>query len=259
MGLPSIFIVGPNVSLASPIPELATLHRTRTAECTAVVTRSTRLCEGAVVNILQPRDAERIYRQAHAAECCIIYMPDVHVALDPRSVTRPRQKQIRSIYSFLRYKACCVPASSKDWRNRFSEWCQQPGRHDGMKDPRCLVFHIFSADVGVPALDTADERELFDHSYVRGGFCCDRAEYQWGLSPTAFHAGPPLKLCGVDLPPGMHWDVECGASGTSTLTTITEVWRVPTGSYLNIAPNGHVRCATARSRATRTFPGPKNR
>ncbi len=221
----------------------------------ALSTPKVRLREGGTAFLLSPRDAHRVYQRVHQVDCCVLGLPGVVVALDPRHAAEPARRQTRAIAPFVRYKAYCAPALDGGWRPGFEAWRVAPDRLDDHRDPRCLPFQVFEADPEVPDLDSEEERAAFEEPYDSRSSRCDLGRRAWKLNPRDFHGFPPaLRIAGVELPVGTHWDVEAEAKGVTTLVTSTEVWRIPRDDYLNVAANAHVRCAHAKSAAKRIFP-----
>ncbi len=253
--IPSIFLVGPKSLRSRRPPGLEELHKSGEAKVDFFQAVPTRIKEGAKVFLMKPRDVNYLYRRAHEVDCCVLYNRDVRVALDPRNTAKPTRRQTRKVPSYLRYKACCVPASNADWWSEFQAWRESTGRHDGFQDPRCLPFHIYDFRDGVPTLDTAAQRRSFDAVCGKASSRIDASNREWQLKSSRFEGRPPpLRLCGRDLPVGMHWDVQNQSRSSIALVTSIEVWRIPSGEYLNVAPNGHVRCSPARSTARRIYP-----
>jgi hypothetical protein len=186
--LRSVFLIGLGASLRSPRPELRGLAASGAFECVALPTSEVRLREGAVVNLLQPRDAARVYRRAHETEVCVLH-GDAVVGLDPREVRQPRRRQVQPVSSYFRYKACCIPWNDPSWAASFAAW-PAPHSPTDHRDPRCLPFQTFEAD-GVPDLDTPDQRATFHERHGPATRLRDVASREWGLDKRAFHGRPP--------------------------------------------------------------------
>lgn len=252
---PAVFIVGPGVTLTSPQADLGKLGAAGEFECSAIATRRVALREGGFAQLLQGRDAHRIYQRAHAVETCVLACGEVVVALDPRVEPPFSRRQVRSVYKFMAYKACILAASLPEWREAFAAWRDRADRLEDYRDARCLPLHVFEAAGGFPDLETAASRDVFDGECGSKAKRVDEGARVWELNPGAFHGRPPsLRIAGQSVPVGMHWDVQARGKGITTLANSIEVWKIPREDYLNVAPNAYMSNSSGRSQAARMYP-----
>lgn len=205
------------------------------------VARTVRLTSGRgrKHNVVQRCDSESIYRSLHREPVAVLYRGSPVVRTYP--VPPFRDDRIVSISSFCRYKGLSVSLDSNDascWESLFDEWMNDAWC-DSPNDPRVLPFHIFPAKAERD-LDNESERLQFRKSHRRGRIFQDQKRRQWSPArPGARHGREPQMVGRMPLPDGFHWDVT--APSASVIPSADTVWRLQSGGYINIYPDGCIR------------------
>lgn len=199
--------------------------------------------------MLLPEDARDVYQDAHLRNCLIIATHSCHIRSDA-SRSPATLRELLRLNEFVAYKAgYALVRGVADVRSAMtwfaSSWPPRDGCQ-GQHDPRALPLHVFDPAATWASLDAEEGRADFDVQYQRrAGSRNDGSGRSW-QQPTALHgsAGPQrsvMRVAGVPLPQGYHWDVQRGR-GRDRLLTESEVWLLDrANAYVNIYPNGYVR------------------
>jgi hypothetical protein len=122
--------------------------------------------------------------------------------------------------------------------DKFDHW-QRDVTCSGENDPRCLPLHSF-APSREWSFDDPNEEKAFTRAHGKHNHRVDEADRQWRQpQPGGFHGRESLKVGGVTLRPGFHWDVQSSSNATSFFA-IESIWDVPAKAYVNVHPDGHV-------------------
>ena len=194
---------------------------------------------GRILALVQRSDAVRLYEEMHRRPVAVVHEGKPRVRLDPAEGLR--DDRTVSLYQFCRYKSFTASLRSNSaarWDVAFEDWLAQI-ECDGPNDPRILPFHIFTTK-GDYSLDELVERQRFRQEHRNRLALADKRKRQWRLaSPGARHGREPQTVRGQELYDGFHWDVT--APGTAVVASSNTIWRVGSGGYINIYPDGHVR------------------
>lgn len=234
---PSVWHVRvPRFSSIIDVKGIADSHAWEVEEISCVRLASGR---GRILDLVPRTDAVRLYEEMHRRPVAVVYEGKPRVRLDPAGGLR--DDRTVSLYRFCRYKS--FPASLRSnsaacWDSAFEDWLAQV-ECDGSNDPRILPFHIF-ATKGDYMLDELAERQRFRREHHNRLVLVDKRKRRWRLAPPgARHGREPQTVRGQQLYDGFHWDVT--APGTAVVTASDTIWRVGSGGYINIYPDGHVR------------------
>lgn len=194
-------------------------------------------------------DAADIYNLAHRDAVAVLQVGgSVRVLPHPRQ--DPSLDRTMALEDFVRHKAFFSAVSEhlpfESALNRFEETLERV-ECEGERDPRCLPMHIFAPrhDHALCALtDAVAVKKKYGPPTARA----DHRGRVWE-SPKGRHGGSPLWIRGKEIGAGFHWDV-AGVRNTSELTTTTEIWSMPPGSYLNVTPNAAVRKGQSSAQAS---------
>lgn len=223
----------------------------------AVPVRLTRSSEsGRSMDVLEPRDADELYRALHRRPTAVVQVGSPKVRLDPSAP--PSARHSVSLGRFVRYKSyfCQLGRVGAEFQaggvlDGFSEWLQQCAC-DGERDARCIPLHAFSPNKEWERLHVAEEVTRFEARHGGATSRTDENERQW-RTPNAPHGRESLVVAGASLRTGFHWDVVSpGKSGR--LCTSAEVWAFKPGAYCNVYPDAGVRRGQRRGKcAERVF------
>ena len=124
------------------------------------------------------------------------------------------------------------------WDVAFEDWLAQI-ECDGPNDPRILPLHIFTTKRPFELDETAERRRFREEHHHESALVDDRKR-RWMLAPPgARHGREPQTVRDLQLPDGFHWDV--GVPRVSVVASSNTIWRIGSGGYINIYPDGHVR------------------
>ena len=197
---------------------------------------------GRTLDTLERGDAIQLYEDMHRRPVAVVYEGNPRVRLDPRPPVRA--DRTISLYQFCWYKSFAVSLRSgvaARWDSAFAEWLAGI-ECDGPNDPRILPFHIFAAKKGFD-LDDMFARRQFQRVHRRcGGLVDDRKRLWKSARPGTRHGREPQTVRGLRLADGFHWDV--ATSHSPFLMSSNETWRVKSGGYINVYPDGHTRVGT---------------
>ncbi len=199
--------------------------------------------------LLDPRDARDVYQDAHVRDCLIISTHACHVKANASKDPATHRELLR-LHEFVAYKAGFALVRGvedvKQALGRFGTGWPPADGCAGHHDPRALPLHVFDPEYVWLRLDLAEERVAFDRYYqLRAGTRSDGSERQW-QQPNAHHGSAgqqrsAMRVAGVSLAQGYHWDVQRGR-GKARVLTESEVWLLDRQSaYLNVYPNGYIR------------------
>lgn len=213
---------------------------------------STRPAEnGRSMFLLGGWDAADIYSALHRGEVAVLQMGKTARVL-PHPRQEPSRDRTVTLEDFVRHKAFFATVNSRGpFQGTFDHFQTSLERVecDGERDPRCLPMHVFA-----PAHDhhacPLTEASSVKKAYGPPNALKDPHGRPWAR-PKGRHGGEAMRIRGADIPAGFHWDVG-SVRNESELTTTVEIWRLPSGSYVNIAPNAVVRKGQSSARATAT-------
>ncbi|MGH7617201.1 MAG: hypothetical protein ACREPM_08245 [Gemmatimonadaceae bacterium] len=194
---------------------------------------------GRSTRVLSISDANALYRQMHRKRVAVLAFQSPQVCLRQDIDAAVARGETIGLARFCRYKSFFVSLNLETgnpmaWMAPFAAWCDTTNCDDEY-DPRCLPFHVFSAQN--VALDTEAERQQFDASYGHGRSRCDDHDLTWKLDPRAFHGHETLSVAGRELPQGYHWDVNAGRRPVRIGNGVSE-WLVK--RYVNVHPDATI-------------------
>lgn len=203
------------------------------------------------VNILEPIDANQLYRDLSRHKCYVLSRGSVYVLHDPRQ-DPPRKRDCIPLQRFVDHRA--VYRTLEEGVDTVAEVSAMiaegvPFDCTTYNDPRVLPLHVFDREAVERRLDTEADRRAFRSNYaVNVGGWQSTATGAWSPAPAGARHGwaGPSWVCDYELPPGYHWDVNAGRQRRTVIATAS-VWKVKPQGYVNIYPNSHIR---AGSRAT---------
>ncbi len=193
------------------------------------------------IDLLEPPDAERLYRALHHGPVLTTGVRAVFVLTNPQA-TSIREKDTVALKEFTEHKGCFVLVNGRSDVARlepaFSEWngCI---RCEGRDDPRALPLHSFHAGGPCPELCTSDGRAGFAKAFGPARLRLDLDGRQWARAPE-LHGRDVLTVAGYRLQAGFHWHVGC-RGGSAALLCANAVWHLPKRGYANVYPDGSVR------------------
>jgi hypothetical protein len=197
------------------------------------------------MNVLDPLDASNMYRDMHRASTIVCAFASALVSRDP-SREPPNRNMARTLEEFVAYKAAYGlirgAGEVSELFDEFEDW--RTGVHcSGPADPRALPLHVF--DPGAKALDLSREGDArrFAQRFGRSSRRQDDSGRIWQSGVA--HGQEALRVSGLELPAGTHWDVSVWRDSTR-VANAREVWKVARGSYVNVYPDEHIRKPVAR-------------
>ncbi len=212
---------------------------------------------GRAFDLVKLEDARNLYTQIHRAHVVVISSSGCYIRRDPSS-NPVRKKQLISLEGFIRYKAPFRLFRSPSESERFEDRIMALAAKDpanNVHDPRILPLHVFDAEREWERLGEELGMSEFRSRFGGGSIRVDRGRREWAKA-KAMHGGDALKVCGVEIPRGYHWDVT-RRNGDERITTTHEVWKLPgSGSYCNIYPDGYVRPGqgSGKNKSRRVWP-----
>lgn len=199
--------------------------------------------------LLSTGDARDIYQDLHVRDCLILVTHRCHIKADP-SKDPTSLRELVLLADFVLHKAAFhLVRGVSDVVTSAGGFVSWPAANSclGRHDPRIVPMHVFDSTRRWRGLDSEQGRSDFDRHYgLRGGSRRDVRGHEW-RQPNALHGRvgaerAPLRVAGVPLEPGYHWDVQKGVGGSGTLLSESEVWKLRReNAYLNVYPNGHLR------------------
>ena len=201
-------------------------------------------------HLLNSQQARELYVRVHLRNMGVIEVDRIHVP----ATARPG-KSLRwylPLQQFVTYKALHQRIDRRTSTDRWAEqtakdlqdWIDRSDKWEGESDPRCLPFHVFTANQRHYELDAPDGRRRFNDDHGRQGSRRDSNGLQWER-PNArdMHGRLALHVAGRPLIRGFHWDVSIGsrATGPTEVSNTTEIWRVWGEGYVNIYPDAQFR------------------
>lgn len=212
--------------------------------------RSTRPAESnRRLHLLGGCDAADIYDLTHTADVAVIQLGEAARVM-PHPRQEPSLSRAISLADFVRHKGFFAAVSSRlsygDAYDAFADTLELT-ECDGDRDPRCLPMHVFAPAHDHTACPLTDA-DAVKRKYGPPGELTDHRGRAWDR-PRGRHGGGPLRIRGAEIGAGFHWDV-ASIRTISEMTTTTEIWSLPPGAYLNVAPNASVRKGQSSARAT---------
>jgi hypothetical protein len=113
-------------------------------------------------------------------------------------------------------------------------------------------MHCFSPGNDWTILDGADALKAFEAVHGPPARRIDSSKREWAIA-KARHGGEPAHVRGYTLLQGFHWDVQGHQSAGLRIFNSREVWKIPKGTYLNVAPNGDIRSGSSGASASAEY------
>ncbi|WP_426181841.1 hypothetical protein [Microbacterium sp. TWP3-1-2b2] len=196
-------------------------------------------------NLLDPWEADRLYRLVHRGFDAVFQAGSARVLLNPikaleTSNSVPLSQVVRH-KSFFAQLDGITPAA--DTFAAFDAW-SEVAHCDSHRDCRVLPLHMFSPRRDWEALTTTAERKLFERAHGIPTRLVDEKARRWNQT-TAWHGNDSLAVAKYGLPTGFHWDVT-GVHNTSRLSSLTSTWQFKGEAYLNVSPDGFIRAGQSK-------------
>jgi len=198
------------------------------------------------INILEPVDANELYRDLSINKCYVLSRGSVFVLHDPRR-DPPTKRDCLPLQNFVHHRA--VYRTLQDGVDIGAElrtmMTEAPSDCTSYRDPRILPLHVFDKKADGSRLNTEDGRSAFHRKYARSGGWQSEATGTWTPAhPGARHgtgpSGEALRIWNFTLPIGYHWDTHAGRQ-RRTIAATASVWKVEQRGYVNIYPDSHIR------------------
>ncbi|MFP8960765.1 hypothetical protein ACLIYP_09400 [Streptomyces nanhaiensis] len=212
---------------------------------------------GRSFNLVRTEDARELYSQIHRSPVIVFSSLGCFIRRDPSS-NPVRKKQLLSLEGFVRYKAHFRVFRSPAECARFTEEvCSLSAAFPAtsVHDPRILPLHVFDSEQEWRNLQDETGVREFKTLFGRGAVLLDRGRREW-VKASDMHGGDVLRVCGIEIPRGYHWDVT-RRKGGERITTTHEVWKLPgSNSYCNIYPDGYIRQGqgSGKNRSRKVWP-----
>ena len=201
-------------------------------------------------HLLHYQHATQLYRRMHLRNIGVVHVGKTHVPLTPNPKNSLRY--FLPLQQFVRYKALHRLVDPRAFTDQSAErvttdlhdWIAQSGKCEGERDPRCLPFHVFIANLELFDLDAPDDRRRFNDSHGAQGSRRDNNGFRWDRpSARDMHGSQSLHVAGCRLIQGFHWDVSISSrrNGATEVSNTTEIWKVWGDGYVNIYPDAHIR------------------
>lgn len=195
--------------------------------------------EGRPLHMVRPDIASGLYPRAHRTPVLtLVYGTDPVVPLVPNMAEALLRRKHMPLQQYLEYKSCWIriqpELDNHAWAGMFAAWIDQVDS-DGEHDPRLLPFHVF--DGRGAHLEEPARRAEFNHVYGAGSARHDLHGTRWSLIPRLFHGREVLRVGGLSLSVGYHWDVVPRESWR--IETPSGIWRVD--RHVNIYPDAAMR------------------
>lgn len=194
---------------------------------------------GRKFSILDPWEADRLYRSLHLGRNAVFQTGKAQVLLNPTGAYESSNvvsfaRLVRHKVFFVQFDGLTPPT---DVLAEYDSWSLE-SHCDSHRDCRVLPLHMFSPRSN---LDLSSEKGRKEFELVHGSpsRLKDEKSRSWNQTP-AWHGTDSLTVAGCALPTGFHWDVEA-ARNVSRMNSLTAVWRFDRGAYVNVSPNGHIR------------------
>ncbi|MCI2956354.1 hypothetical protein MN032_01510 [Agromyces atrinae] len=190
--------------------------------------------------MLDPWEAERLYKLIHRGHFAVFQAGQARVQLDPlkplSSVnTIALARLVRYKAYFAQFDGSTAPA---DWLAEFVAWANET-HVDTHRDCRVLPLHMFAPHRDWPDLAPPTGRDEFALAHGGPSHLSDEESRAW-KQPNAMHGQEALLVANHVLPSGFHWDVNAAAT-PSRLASLIERWKFDKGAYANVSPDGHIR------------------
>ena len=211
-------------------------------------------------HLLHYQHATELYIRMHSRNIGVVQVDKTHVPVTPNPKTSLRY--FLPLQQFVRYKALHRRIDLGAFADQEAErvaigledWIAQSNKCEGEKDPRCLPFHVFLANLNRYDLDVPDGRRRFNEDHGSQGSRRDNNGLHWDRpSARDMHGRRSLHVAGCRLVQGFHWDVSISSrtTGATELSNTAEVWKVWGDGYVNIYPDAQIR---AGRQCARIFP-----
>ena len=198
---------------------------------------------GRVRSLINSEDAVNLYKAIHRRRVGVWHTGE---ALAPIVPWPESPRHYIGLRDFVRHKAFCrnlfADPIHKQWLAALSEfeswfsgiWCENEG------DPRCLPFHVFKTSFSTDRLASRQGRIAFANGHGPQSSRADDNGLRWNRPQGQYHGREVVQIAGRDLVRGFHWDVE-NLGGDQTLSSVSEVWVISKGGYVNVYPDEHIR------------------
>ncbi|MEU5702760.1 hypothetical protein ACFFS2_04380 [Streptomyces aurantiacus] len=212
---------------------------------------------GRPFNLVRIEHARDLYEQIHRIPVITMSNIGCFIRRDPSSIP-VRKKQLISLEGFVRYKSFFrIFRSPTECVTFIDELGSLKAAYytTDVHDPRMLPLHIFDAEGNWENLEDVAQLREFRSRFGGGATRFDRCRREWA-NPKALHGRDILRVNGVEIPMGYHWDVT-RKNGDERITTAHEVWKLPgSNSYCNIYPDGYIRPGqgNGKNRSKRVWP-----
>lgn len=190
--------------------------------------------------LVDPWEADRLYRLLHRSSVAVFQAGRARVLLDPlkevstaNSIALARLVRYKSY--FAQFDGSTPPA------NLFLEFDKWAGKThvEGQRDCRVLPLHMFAPRRDWPGLTPMSGRREFEQVHGKPAHLSDEDSRAW-KQPSALHGKESLVVANFALQAGFHWDVSA-ARTRSRIASLVERWKFEPGSYANVSPDGHIR------------------
>lgn len=204
-------------------------------------------------HLLEPIDAYELYKDLHKGPTAVLQLIGSHVLLNPND--GPKKTNLTSLAGFVRHKTVFRDLKLGTVISKLLEGIESELLLDactGERDPRCLPFHTFAPGNEWITLDGADPLKDFEAVHGPPVRRVDSTGRLWEVA-KALHGGDSAHIRGQSLRQGFHWDVQGQKSKGLRIFNSREVWKIPGGTYLNVAPNGDIRQGSKGSSASQEY------
>ena len=191
--------------------------------------------------VMDALDATALYRALHRDDCAVVQVGTK--ALVPLHPKYPSEEHhAATLEKFVRYKAVFERVNGRVTPEAAVESIATLLVERGCesaRDPRCLPMHVFDPahdHAACPLTDLAKVKSRYGGPQAR----TDAKLRKWSPARGSAHGNDELRVRGYQLQRGFHWDVSAGRNESELITT-SEIWRMPSTSYLNVSPDANVR------------------
>lgn len=196
--------------------------------------------KGRRFSVLDPWEAERLYRLTHRGYSAVFQTGSARILKDPTKLlessnTMTLKNLMQHKVFFSQFDGFTAAADSFDV---YDEWTANV-RCENHRDCRALPLHMFAPNRDWGTLAERSSRNGFEQVHGKPLHLKDERSRPWKQA-TARHGNDTLTVANYELPTGFHWDVEA-SQNRSRMSSLTDAWRFDSGAYLNISPDGHAR------------------
>lgn len=190
--------------------------------------------------LLEPWEADRLYKVIHRGHYAVFQAGKARVQLDPlkelsSASTIALARLVRYKSYFAQFDGSTAPS---DLFEEFDAWAKK-AHISTHRDCRVLPLHMFAPRRDWPGLTLSSGRDEFARVHGKPAQLADEDTRPW-KQPNAMHGQEALLVANYSLPTGFHWDVNA-ARTVSRLASLIERWKFDQGAYANVSPDGHIR------------------